>query len=318
MNMHGNRTLLKYLACVVSACIMSMIGVQNTSARNAGASFLNIAPGARAIGMGGAFTAVADDVSAVYWNPGGLAYLTNRELSGTHADWLAGMSYDFVAYAHPHAWGTFSWAVAVLNSGSMEYRDETGQKGSDFESRDMAISCGYARKINSITSIGINLKYIRQEIETEKALGYAVDVGGKVLLPGSSLSLGYGIFNLGPRMKFISESYSLPMRYTLGLGYSIGGMLFACDVNHDQTSRRTYFSLGSEYQVLGAFALRLGYLNNALDAAQVKTGTAQDVLGLRGIRGGFGLSLFGNQMDYAFVPYGELGATHRISFTSKF
>ena len=73
MNIHANKKLPLYLASILSACMVIGLSVRNISAQNAGASFLNIAPGARAIGMGSAFAAVADDVSAVYWNPGGLA-----------------------------------------------------------------------------------------------------------------------------------------------------------------------------------------------------------------------------------------------------
>ena len=58
--------------------------------------FLKLGVGARALGMGGAFAGLADDASAAYWNPAGLAYLKTNQFMPTHSEEFGGiLGYDF-------------------------------------------------------------------------------------------------------------------------------------------------------------------------------------------------------------------------------
>src|SRR5277367_2440442 len=68
---------------------------------NTSAAFLKIGVGARPIGMGNAFTGVADDINALAWNPAGLSQLTSREMGAMDAEMFADTRYDFVGYAQP-------------------------------------------------------------------------------------------------------------------------------------------------------------------------------------------------------------------------
>ena len=72
------------------------------------ASFLNVGVGARGLGMGGAYTALADDANALYWNPAGLSKLEKREFTASHAELFENTWLDFLAYAHPTSQGTFA------------------------------------------------------------------------------------------------------------------------------------------------------------------------------------------------------------------
>jgi hypothetical protein len=65
--------------------------------------FLLIAPNARASGIGESGTGTADDASAIFWNPGALAFLKGQEVSITHANWLPqfqqpDLFYDYLNY----------------------------------------------------------------------------------------------------------------------------------------------------------------------------------------------------------------------------
>ncbi len=316
--MMKSTSIMQGMVMLLTAGAVCLAVQSPVCAQRSGASFLKITPDSRSAGMGGAYTACADDSSAVWWNPGGLASISGREVAGTHAEWLARMRYDFISYAHPLTNGTLAGGVTILDAGSIEGRDENGNRSGDFKARDMSFSFAYARTFRDVTGLGVSAKYIQQSIENEKAHGYAFDIGGITRLSGGGLSVGYGIYNLGPQMRFMNESYSLPLRYALGIGYDLGGLRIAADARREHHDRKTIFSLGTEYVFFPMMTLRVGYLHrpfNAVDSGKTGLGT---VLGNMGMRGGFGIQVFGYQMDYAFVPYGELGFTHRMSFTSKF
>lgn len=314
------KSIKKYFSLCVFLCGIAVCscGQQNVYAGVTGAAFLNIPPDSKASAMGNAYTALADDIGALWWNPSGLARLDTHELTGTHAEWLAGTRYDYIGYAHPLTEGVIGVSVSMLDMGGIESRDEAGTARGNFTARDLSINFAYARVLNAGTRLGITIKFISQRIEAYEAIGYAVDLGGITALNIGGLDLGYGIYNLGPKMRFVSESYHLPLRMSLGLGYRVSGIRIALDANRDYHAQKTSFLLGMEYSVVSEVSLRMGYTRNALRNNSDKSSRADDVLSAYGINAGFGIQLFGKQLDYAFVPYGDLGSTHRISFSSKF
>src|SRR5215471_4820039 len=83
----------------VSARAQSSLGGQR--AGTSSATFLRIGVGARAVGMGETFVAVANDPSAIYWNPAGLASLQRREFSISHVQWPADIGYEHVTLTLP-------------------------------------------------------------------------------------------------------------------------------------------------------------------------------------------------------------------------
>jgi hypothetical protein len=87
------------------------------------APFLEIGVGSRAIGMGGAFVATANDASALYWNPAGIARLRNGQVLLMHAKWLADIQFDFAGVVVPlGSWGVLGGMLTTLNSGDMPVR----------------------------------------------------------------------------------------------------------------------------------------------------------------------------------------------------
>ena len=126
--------------CAVAAAVGFLLVPSELllAAMKTGASFLNIGVGARPIGMGLAYTAVADDVDAIYWNPGGLSLLNQRQVSAMHADWLVQSRYDFIGLGVPASWGTWGLGFSRLTQGEQEARGEDRSRQGSFQAYDQA------------------------------------------------------------------------------------------------------------------------------------------------------------------------------------
>ena len=95
---------LKFMVlCAIAAapyfCADAQAAKIYPAAGSTSAAFLKIGVGARAIGMAGAFTAVADDPYAIYWNPAGLSLLSGSQASFTHNDYFQDLKQDFMTYS---------------------------------------------------------------------------------------------------------------------------------------------------------------------------------------------------------------------------
>jgi hypothetical protein len=279
----------------------------------AGAQFLKIGAGARAVGMGEAFSGIADDVSSIYWNPAGLAGLEKPSMEAMYSEWFQAMNYQFMAFAYPFSVGTFGISLSGFGVDNIEKRTEdTAEPISDFSARDAAYSVAFARNVAEKISAGINVKIIRQQIDEETATAFAADLGAFYKTPIEKLTCGLVIQNVGSKVKFIDEADPLPMKIKLGAGYRLlsDKLTVGLDANAPNDNR-LYFSAGAEYSsriisdLSGSF--RAGY----------KTG--QETGGsLDGISTGAGLGYKDFNLNFAWVPYGNLGNTFRYSLAVRF
>lgn len=276
------------------------------------ARMLLIAPGGRPNAMGEAFTAVADDNNALYWNPAGIATLSQREVSFTHLKGLISTNIEFLTYVHPvkSLKGALGGSISYLSDTQWRV-DEAGNFTGEFDNDALTTILSYARKITASFSSGINIKYLRWTLDNHTANGTAADVGFlyREVLP--EFSIGLTVQNIGPTMKFIRDKFSLPLMINTGLGYTLlaGKLTLAFDVNHYAIDKETGFSAGGEYIIKEMFSYRMGYKYHPDDVKSKRIG---------GLSTGIGFGVDGYGLDYAFVPYGELGDMHKISFTVKF
>lgn len=286
-----------------------------------GASFLKIGAGARAQGLGTGYTAVADDVTAFFWNPAGLARLERREVSATHAELYQDTRYDFAGYAHPTRQGTFGIAATYLSQGSLEGRSASRQRTSDFGSSDLAVSLGGSRIMAANASVGLSAKLIRSEIAGLTASGFAFDLGGQ-WKSQRGVSLGLSALNLGPSMNFNGKGFNLPLTLASGVGVPLfNRILLSADFRHAVHDARTEVGMGGELSLGSALFLRAGYASNMpkfLRGSQSQGGFSDSVSNLSGFGAGFGLKLKRAQMDYSFTPMGELGNSQRLSLSFKY
>lgn len=289
---------------------------------NSGAAFLKIGTGARPAALGSAYTAVADDVDALYYNPGGLARLKRRDLGATHAQWLLDTKFDFVGYAHPTSLGTFGLGVTRLTAGRFEGRGADRQAVGGFTASDTAYTVGYSRVLsapvfgNGSTSLGGNLKLLQSTLGAYSASAVAFDLGAQHRFAHRPISLGVSVLNMGQGMRFLDQTDPLPLTLAAGAAYRFGGALqLALDVRREVYDARTEVGIGTEYAFLPSLSLRAGYASGSAISSNGGGGPAA-VLG--GMGAGIGIHMRDYRADYTFAPFGELGNVQRISLGARF
>jgi outer membrane protein OmpA-like peptidoglycan-associated protein len=306
-----------YLICIIILAITARsgkaAGFSKDDAGTTSAQFLKLAPGARPAAMGEAFTGLADDINAIYWNPAGLKRIDDKEVSATRAQWIGDTSFNWLAYAQDALRGKLGISFMYLGSGDIQKYDNAGNARSEtYNVFDSALTVSYAKKIKQML-VGINVKYLYSKLEDESAAGAAVDIGILKEIPGRhNISVGLAVQNIGNGLKFVKESAPLPLNVNAGIACKLlkERLILTSDLNFPSDYDASAH-IGAEYkQKLGDFDVlpRLGY----------KTTNIRYMNALSGVSLGFGINFSSVCINYAWVPYWELGATHRIDIGFKF
>ncbi len=307
------------------------------------ATFLSIEVGPRAKAMGGAFVAVADDVSALYWNPSGITRLEGNQLMVAHTEWLAEINHDFVGIALPLGnLGVLGFSLTSVTMPDMLVRTVLQPEGTGerFNASDIAIAGTYAKKLTTRFAIGGSLKYIRQKIFNSTSSTAAVDFGMLFRTPFRSMDFGMSISNFGGDLvlsgtdteievdvapeqfgnndrilaNLTTEKFQLPLTLRVGLAMNVmersqAVLRLAVDgvVPNDNSQ---YVNIGAELLTMDAFALRGGYRTLFLKDSE------------EGLTLGAGvMAAFGNAgitADYAYSRFGILENVHEIALTIRF
>ncbi len=197
--------LVAFLILMVVSDSFSQIGTSLTKTGTTAAQFLKIGVGSRALGMGGAYVATANDISAIYWNPAGLALINDREASFNHIDWLMDVKYDYAAFGINFGdFGTIGAFVGVMSMDEMLVRtiEKPEGTGEYFGAGALNIGLSYARSLTENFAIGFNAKYLREYIWHETAQGFALDVGTFYRIQFlNETRLAASISNFGTKMK---------------------------------------------------------------------------------------------------------------------
>ncbi len=359
-NVGGRSPLMLILVITTIIVFVNIPSHATTNVGTAGAQFLKIGPGARVDSLGGAFSAIANDVTTIYWNPAGLSQLEKLSFSDTHTIWLADVRYNYLACAIPieHV-GTLGTSITFLNVPDTEITTLAQPDGTGlwYSAWDTAVSLAYARELyheesGARLSIGINTKYIHQQIHRESANGVAIDVGTLYHTGWRSLRIGMSFSNFGPEMRFSGPDlqtgaeeagdernadyrpfpdttnpsrkaelatieYPLPTNFRIGIAYDLidnetNLLTIALDGNHPNDNSER-LNFGLEYWYRKMAAIRAGY----------KLRLGPDRLDdEEGITLGFGTHLKFKQtmvsLDYAYADFGHLQNAHRLSLGLKF
>jgi len=292
---------------------------------------LSLGVGARALGMGGSFAAVADDSTSVYWNPAGLGGLDRTELVFMHSSLFGLDKYDFVSYVQPAGRkGTFGigWIrVGIDDIPITELKKPGFMSASNrpfisgyMQDTENAFLFSYGKGFSRL-QVGGNLKFLYNAVSGIKrnAIGFGGDMG--ILwksFPESStsqISLGVVAQDFFKSRLIWNTTYSpshtdiIYPNVKIGAAYSrlmksIGGrLLFSMDANTRYGLEMHY---GLEYMLADLLSLRAG-----LEDSDFTAGAGLNI-GFKGAK-----SEINFLIDYAFLSH-ELGNTHRISLMTKF
>lgn len=278
---------------LVAGILTSMALAQNPNLGTAGAQFLKLPVGARAIGMGGAAVGITGDASSVFWNPAGIAAVNRPAAHFSHMNMFKYFDFSAASLAfHAPKLGHIAVGVLVFSMQEMETTTEFEPLGTGhyFDAQDIALGVTYARSLTDRFHAGISGKYIYQRIWNETAQGVAFDLGTQYRIDFMNLTLAMSMFNFGPEMRLAgpelnvtydsspeypnrlvpaqkqTETYPLPLTFKFGLALDIintpllkmrGGLDAVHPLDNDER-----IQVGTEISFADRFFIRGGYKFN--------------------------------------------------------
>lgn len=297
---------------IVTAFLPHVLRADDGHGGYAGA-FLKIGAGARALAMGSAFTAVADDHSAFIYNPAGVALIMGQDVGLSYAL----MSFDrrlgfigFVTELKPNGGLGLGW----INAGdsNIDGRDTNGQPTGDLSYSDNAFFFSFAQQIGRYGALGIGMRYLYQKLEDQTAKGFGIDAGARLhILP--QLWIGGVVQNINAKYTWNTSYWEretttkdeVPLQFRMGSAYRLlqNKLLLAIDVGKN-TEQDVAFYGGGEYRVNGQFSLRAGLKDGELTAG----GSFLQFVQWGDMR-----------IDYTFIAHMRgLGSTHLFSLGYRF
>ncbi|MEM6782501.1 MAG: PorV/PorQ family protein [Bacteroidota bacterium] len=332
------------LGVLVSLPLLASRAEAQDKIGTASAEFLNIPVGPRATAMGGAFGAIADDLSAVYWNPAGLARIDGGRLAFEYASWLESIDFNHASVAATTSFGTVGLSFTAMTTPEMARTtefDQEGLSGETFTAGSYAVGLTYARALTDRFLLGATVKVLHESIYEVSATGVAFDIGTMFTTPFNGLRLGASISNFGTKMQLggdgllvpvdtapdqegnnnnirstlATEAFDLPLNMRVGIATEVyqtaeTRVTLAVDAVSPSAAGQ-YVNLGGEVALLGGLVqVRGGYQELFLDDSP-----RSFTLG-GGLNYGFGsLDL---TADYAYEAFEFFDGVNRISFALGF
>jgi long-subunit fatty acid transport protein len=294
-------------------------------------TFLKIAVGARATGLGESFVAVANDPSAIFWNPAGLASLQRQEVALSHVEWPADITYEHLTYVWPvrKLGGSLAFQFGLLST----ELDETTEfqpfgTGRTFFFTDMVAGAAYARRWTDKLLVGGGVKVVREDLGSDVngpvTTALLVDLGSIYYLGYGSVRIATSLSNFGSELKpsgsFVSpvsgevrsyDGFDPPTVFRYGLAFepienAAQRVTTSLEINQPADDAQI-IKAGLEWTWLKRLALRSGYNFNS-DALKLSAGA-----GLFATIGSWQTTL-----DYAYTDGGALGAVNRATLGVRF
>ena len=323
------KTLLIILLMIVplslKAQLFPTLGGQRAGISTA--QFLKIGVGGRASAMGDAFVAVANDASAIYWNPAGLVQTNNNEIIITHNQWVVDIKHQFIGGVyHLSPNDAVGLAFTTLHMDDMPVRTEVMPFGTGeyFGFGDIAIALTYSRKMTEQFSFGATVRYIEETLDKLKMRGVMIDLGTYYWTGLGTTRFAVAITNFGNELAPDGEvvlfgnrkttqwqSFSPPTMFRIGFAFEPyqtdqHRITTSIQLNHPNDNSENV-STGFEYAWKELFYVRGGYKIN-VDEQDFTFGSGLKVpLGIADVT-----------FDYAFSNFEKLGSAHRFSLLLGF
>lgn len=288
------------------------------AAGTAGSEFLNLDVDARGMAMGGAYSALTNDAYAMFWNPAGLALVPRASLGAMHNEYVADIRFQYLSYAQRvNESSVLAGAVRYMDAGEISNTDLNGNTIGTFRPRNYVYELGWGQSISDLTdaerdiTMGVTMRYLHSDLIAH-ADGWASDIGMQAHYSDTFMpfNLSAVVQNLGRGQKFVQKRDTLPFRGKLGASIQPRPFLTLAVDGFMPISAAPYLAFGGELAIETSHRakalLRLGFNSRSAFAG---------LDGVRGVTAGFGVKLTDFSVDYAFMPLGILGNTHRIGVT---
>jgi hypothetical protein len=304
----------------------------------AGCGFLDVATGARACGMGEAFTVLGQDALALFYNPSGIGEIdANFDLSAGGTQWIADINYLYLAAAfNAGVWGNFGFSLISPDYGEIygTLVDSLDPQGwVDIGLVDVSAFCAgvaYAREFTDKFTVGLQAKYVTQHLGenqflSDEVAGVIDTVGndlstvaydfGLLFYPGftgfKSFAFGMSVRNFAPYVTYERVSFELPLTFTLGIGMDILELFgdypdYSFNIGADMSHPRDWeeqYRIGGELSFRDMFFLRVGYKINCY---------------AEGLNAGVGISMTGVKIDYSYSKHELYDMVNRASIGFSF
>jgi opacity protein-like surface antigen len=341
---NGVIEMKNYIYCIIAlVCIFSTTFYAQTGVTKVGttaASFLAIDVGPRANAMGSAFVSVANDVTAMYWNPAGIANLDGFQMMFSNTKWIADVAFNYAGIAMPLGdFGTLGLNATFVTMDQIERTTVESPDGTGefVNASSYAFGLTYARELTDQFLIGFNAKFAYEKLYNSSATGVALDVGALFDTQISGLKLGMSISNYGTKMQlqgqdFIvqndpypnisgnngsinstlsADAFDLPLMFRLGISMDVfkelygSSLIISADALHPSDDVESV-NIGGEYVFQNMLSLRIGY--KGLFAKDSEQGMNYG--------GGLRLNVAGNTcllFDYSYISFGDLNSVHMFS-----
>lgn len=307
------------LISIIGALVAPTSGISGEIHSDAGTSafpFLKINIGARPIAMGGAATGLADDESALYYNPAGIASFREKRWIGGYHNYFVDMQSGFVGMIFPlDDKSSIAGHLDYLGYGEFIETDNSGRRLDTFGGSDMVMATTYSRQFGYNLSFGVTAKFIYERVQEYSASGIAVDLGAKYTGDRERFTGGVMIQNLGKQLSSLGEEkFDLPLTVRGGVSYRPVGLplLLVTDLIIP-TDNSVEFAVGGEYHELKPLYLRMGW--NSF-GSNYRAGGSDDKWA--GLSVGVGFDYKRMHIAYAYAPGADLGDSHRITVTGGF
>jgi long-subunit fatty acid transport protein len=288
------------------------------------AQFLKIGIGGRATAMGDAFVAIANDASALYWNPAGLTQFSENQVMFAHNQWVVDINHDFLgAVYHLDDGNTFGVSLISLSMDEMKVTTEYAPFGTGeyFGFSDLAIGISYSKKMTDQFSFGGTVRYIEESLDKLKMRGIMIDLGTyywtglgstrfavTVTNFGNDLAPDGEVVLVGNRTNSEWQSFSPPTMFRIGFALEPyeddeNRVTTSIQLNHPNDNSENV-SIGAEYVWNSMFFARAGYKIN-VDEQDFSFGAGVNIP----------ISMANISVDYAYANFARLGSAHRFSIT---
>ncbi len=304
-------------------CILTLLTIEISVWAQLPYQFLQLNQSARIAALGGAATAMSNDVSTVFINPASLGTVEDNKFSATFLKHAADINSGLLSYILPlKINGTLAVSAQFTSYGSFTRADVTGAKIGTFGASETAVGAIYSNNLDSNLRWGGTVKIIYSSLAEVSSVGLGIDAGIHYQIPQSRTNIGFAILSIGSQLSsYNGINETLPLDVRIGINHRLRGlpMLVNFNFHHlgdeasDFFSKFSNFSLGGELYLGKVIQLRAGYDNRVRSAVAIETQR-----GVSGFSAGIGINTSFAMIDYGASSLGSAATLHRFTIGMSF